>query len=551
MPTPNVDTYHWDTVYVASFDVLNAAIKKSGSFPSQFDYTDTGTGVVIKGVWSNWALSLGGSGSLIQMQMTIASGTGTGLNETANLAGGSLTIQLVLEQVLYTGQTTPDPTAKPGTGVPQAQRFPQANSSQVDVITTSFPNLNPQTAPDLKDILQTIFQNYFNAHLSDFQATFHVMMINEVAAKDSFQWLKPSAASYAVGGPSQNKTLANTAFGVLAMTDGGSIGPLQEQSVDIGALVGLADGANSAFVISPEKVTRHMLLKGAVCTIQGSKETDFSISDSGLNIVTAKDMTWGHFKLENGSIISPRIKSGDFLMRLDGDHVHLEINNAAYSPTAGITVYLNLEQNFGFKTIKRDDGKYIFIPDVKSFGNPSIHCNVQVAEWLTITEIVIGVVGGIAALAGGISFVADFLTAAADTVISSSTEAIVDITEDSFTEIEGELNEESWLKINTKPSEDADIGVGDPNNPAQVQSGSFLKSTQFRAYCGLTAAIAGISATGMGVAGPLTKLQYYKIPPFDDFAANVLGASQFPVLENYELLGAALRTSLVASVKLS
>ena len=27
--TPNVDTYHWDTVYSASYDVVNAADRKS------------------------------------------------------------------------------------------------------------------------------------------------------------------------------------------------------------------------------------------------------------------------------------------------------------------------------------------------------------------------------------------------------------------------------------------------------------------------------------------------------------------------------------------
>src|SRR5215216_3103214 len=526
MTIPNVNTYHWDTVYVASLEVLNTAIQQTGSFPSKFDYKDTPTGVAINGAWSNWALGVEGSGGLIQMQTAIASGTATGVSETADLTNGTLTIQFELEQIGYSGKTVPDPTAKPGTGTPTAQRFPQAGSNPVNVVATSFPNLDPNKAPILKDILQTIFQNYFNAHLNDIKATFHVMMINEVADKDGFQWVKPSAVSYAVGGPSKNKTLKNTAFGILAMTD----------------------GANSAFVISPAKVTKHMLLKGAVTTIQGSQESDFSISDSGLSIVTAKDLTWGHFKLESGSIISPTIKAGDFLMRMDGDHVHLEINNAAYSPSRGITVYLNLEQNCGFKTVKREDGKYIFIPDVNSFRNPKIHSNVQVAEWLTITDIVIGVVGGIAALAGGISAVADLLAGAADTVISSSTDAIVDITEDSFTDIENDLDEESWLKINDKPAQDADDGINAPNNAGQVQSGSFLKSTQFRTYCGLTAAIAGLTAAGMAVAGPVTSKIYSKIPPFDDFAANVLGASQFPVLQNYDLLGASLRTSLVASI---
>lgn len=553
---PNVDTYHWDTVYVASFDVLNAAIRKSGSFPSAFNYTDTATGVAIKGAWSDWALSLEGSGSLVQMKTTIANGSATGLGETADLSAGTLTIQFELEQVLDTGTSVTDPTAKPGTGRPKAQRFPQTASGNADgsqtvtVVGKSFPNLDPARSPVLNDILQTIFQNYFNAHLGDIKATFHLMMINEVADKDGFQWVKPSAIGYAVGGPSRGGTLSNTAFGVLAMTDGGTIGPLQEQSVDIAALVGLANGANSAFVISPEKVTKHMLLKGAVTTIQGSRESDFSISDSGLNIVNKNDLTWGNFQTKDG-VISPRIKAGNFLMRMDGDHIHLEISNASYSPSAGITVYMNLEQDFGFSTVKRDDGKYIFIPDTKSFGNPNIHSNVEVSKGLKIAEIVIGVVGGIAALAGGISAVADVLTSAAATAVVSETEATVDITADAIESASSDLSDEEWEEINLDSSEDADEGVGDPLNADQVQKGSFLKSTQFRAYCGFTAAIAGVTAAGMAVAGPVTSLEYGKIPAFDDFAANVLGASRFPVLENYQLLGASLRTSLVASIKLS
>lgn len=553
---PNVDTYHWDTVYVASFEAVNAAIKKNGSFPSSFDYTDTGTGVAINGVWSDWALGLGGSGSLIQMQTSIASGSATGLNETADLTGGVLTIQFELEQVVDADAKVSDPTAKPGTGVPTAQRFPQkavgntGSNQVVTVVAVSFPNLDPTKAPILNDILQTLFQGYFNAHLGDIQATFHVMMINEVADQDSFQWLKPSASGYAVAGPSKNKTLSNTVFGALAMTDGGTIGPLQELSVDIAALQGLADGANSAFVISPEKVTEHMLLNGAICTIQGSKASDFTISDSGLNIVNSKDLIWGNFQTENG-IISPKIKAGDFLMRMDGDHVHLEISNASYSPSAGITVYMNLEQDFGFNTVKRQDNKYIFIPDTKSFGNPTIHSNVEVSEGLKIAEIVIGVVGGIAALAGGISAVADVLTSTATTAVVSETEATIDISSDIMESASSELTDEEWEEINLDSSDDADEGVTDPDNAAQVQKGSFLKSTQFRTYCGITAAIAGVTAAGMAVAGPVTSMEYDKIPAFDDFAANILGASQFPAMENYELLGASLRTSLVASIKLS
>jgi Clostridium P-47 protein len=550
-----VNTYHWDTVYVANFDVVNQAIAKNNSFPSNFDYASD-EGINIQGKWKSWALSTGGSGSNIQMTCTVESGTVTYATQSGDLSGSTLVIQFVLDTVLGEGGFT-DPTAKSGTGQPAAlqTKLTAGSGSKVPPITVidaacTFPNLNPNTFGLILDALPGVFGKYFNANASDFKHTFHVMMIGEEADKDGFTWIKPSAIGYAVDAPVTGATTQNSAFGVLSMVDGGIITSLQESSVDIAALIDLPDGSNSAFVISAPKVIEHMLLSGAISTIQGSTASDFSISDGGLNITNINSILWGNFQTDHG-IISPMLDPGTFLMRLEGDSVLIEITGATYSPSLGITVSLNLKQRFGFSTVRRQDGKFVFIPDITSFGKPTISSSVSVAKGMEIAEIVIGVVGLVAALAGGVSALANFLTAGATTAVTSATEGTIVISEEVAEEATEGLSEAELSSINEDSAASADEGAEDPSDTTQVQKGGFLKSTQFRTYAGITAAIAGITSGGMALASPLTQLQYDELPTFDDFAANILGASKWPETNNYEIMGAILRESLVCGIKVT
>ena len=181
--------------------------------------------------------------------------------------------------------------------------------------------------------------------------------------------------------------------------------------------------------ISAAKFTRHLLLPGAIATIQGSKASDFTLSDSGLNITNANKLTWGHFDTGHGTH-SPVIDAGNFLMRLDAIMCWWKSPTRIFSPSAGITLHMNLTQRFGFKTVKRKDGKFVFIPDIKSFGNPSITTNVSVSRGMEISEIVIGSIGIVAAFAGGASGLASFLSDGAETAVTSTTEGVVTMSED-------------------------------------------------------------------------------------------------------------------------
>jgi hypothetical protein len=552
--TPNVDTYHWDTVYSASYDVVNAAIRKHNTFPASFSFNSP-EGVDIEGEWDDWELSIGGSGADIQMICKVKSGSVKAMALTGDLAGSELRIQFNLESVVGDqADAFKDPTAKPGKGKPnvlQTNLEGQDGVSAISVLDTAcvFPKLDPKTFGLILDALPGVFGKYFNANKEDFKHVFHIMMINEEADKDAFAWIKPSAVGYAVAAPGTKPTTATSVFGVLAMVDGGTIGPLQQPSVDIASLVGLPDGANSAFAISAAKVTKHILLPGAIATIQGSKASDFTLSDNGLNITNANKLTWGHFDTGHGTH-SPVIDAGNFLMRLDGDHVLVEITNAYFSPSAGITLHMNMTQRFGFKTVKRKDGKFVFIPDIKSFGNPSITTNVSVSKGMEIAEIVIGSAGVVAALAGAGSGLASALTDATETAVTSTTEGVMTLSEDAIESASQSLSETELSSINDEAADNVDSGLAEADNASFVQRGSFFKTTQFRVYAGVTAALTGVVAGSMALAKPLTALRYEDIPAFDHFAANVLGASKWPMTDDYELLGAGLRNALVCGITL-
>lgn len=552
--TPNVDTYHWDTVYSASYDVVNAAIKKHNTFPESFSFKSP-EGVDIAGEWEDWELSVGGSGADIQMVCKVKSGSVEAMDLKGDLAGSELRIQFNLESVVGDDEDAfKDPTAKPGRGTPNVLQTNLEGSdgvSAISVLDTAcvFPKLDPKTFGLILDALPGVFGKYFNANKEDFKHVFHIMMINEEADKDAFAWIKPSAVGYAVAAPGMRPTTATSVFGVLAMVDGGKIGPLQEPSVDIASLAGLPEGANSAFVISAPKVTKHILLPGAIATIQGSKASDFKLSDNGLNITNANKLTWGHFDTGHGTH-SPVIDPGNFLMRLDGDHVLVEITNAHFSTSPGITLHMNMTQRFGFKTVKREDGKFVFIPDIKSFGKPSLTTNVSVSKGMEIAEIVIGSVGIVAALAGAGSGLASALTGAAETSVASATEGVVTMSEDAITSASESLSETELSSINDEAADNVDSGLAEADNANFVQRGSFFKTTQFRVFAGLTAALTGVVAGSMAIAKPVTDRMYKDIPAFDDFAANVLGASKWPMTEDYELLGAGLRNALVCGIKL-
>jgi hypothetical protein len=544
----SVSTLQWDSAYMASFDVVNKAIENQQSYPQAFQYTDV-TGITISGKWTTWQLTPGGAGGDVQLACTVTSGSASGAGQTGDLANSVVVIQVRLAAVAAAAAVT-DPTAKTDPGTPQQLQVntqPVAPDPAVSIISSSYPAVTSQI---LIDLLDSVFKDYFNNHIGDFTHVFAVMNINEVADQDGFQWLKPTAFDYAVASPLTGATTANSAFGLIAMVQGHPILPTMQLGIDVSALANLPDGANSAFVINESLVAQNMLLRGAIATIQGSQASDFGFSSDGLSVVNLHDLTWGNFQSED-KVISPVIPANNFVLRADDTYVYLEISNANYETSPGVTVHMNVEQKFTFKTVKADNGNWVFVPDTTGLGSPSVTSSVSLSEGLQITEIVMGAIAAVAGVLCVASAIGSALAAGAEvSVDAASNAATMTLDADAAASAIGE-NPAALATENDAGAAAADDGAAAPEDAAQTQKCGVLTSTQFRLITGLTGAVAGAVSGSIGIAKAATALEYDKIPAFDTFAANCLGASAWPGLADYTLMGASFRTSLVMGIKLN
>jgi len=438
-----------------------------------------------------------------------------------------------------------DPTAKPNTGEGKSLVV-DTNSKGLDpavsVISSSYPNVSSVL---LQDLLDSIFKDYFIANIGQFNHVFAVMNLNEVADQDGFQWLKPTAFQYAVASP-EDGSLDNSAFGLISMVENHPVQPFMQQAVDVRALLNLPSGANSSFVISETMVAQNMLLNGAIATIQGSTAADFGFSEDGLSVTNLTDLVWGHFQTDSG-VISPNISKNNFVMRADDTYVYLEISNAYYETSPGVTVHMNLTQKFTFNTVKAENGNYVFIPDITGFGNPTVTSNVSLSKGLQIAEIVMGAVAVVAGLCA-VSAIGSAIAATAEVAVDAGEDTAIIVMDAEEIEAAADANPEALAEENNAGAENADEGAASPENAAQVQKSGIFTSTQFRLATGLTGAIAGAGAGSIGMAKAITAMDYNNIPAFNTFANNCLAASVWPGLSDYQLISATFRSSLVMAL---
>ena len=546
-PTEDVQTMGWDTVNIASLSVVNAAIMAERSFPSDFNFLDS-TGLTISGKWTSWQMIPGGGGATAKFACIVTSGTVSGQGLTGDLTGGEIHITLSLTDV-PSPTSISDPTATPGTGQARAlvaKTKSDSTDPSVSVTSANFPQISNTL---LLAVLNTVFQNYFIANLSTFTQTFAVMNLNEQADQGDFQWLKPTSYTYAIASP-QNPTVSNSSFGLISMVEQNPI--VGDQELDSRALWGLPSGANSAFVISEHMVAKHILMQGAIATIQGSTAADFALSSDGLSVTNIRDIVWGNFEDKHGKVHSPVIAAGSYILRAEDTYIYLEIDNATFEQSAGITVHMHYDQKFSFKTIQRTDNSYVFVPDTNGFGSPNTSSYISLSEGLIIAQIITGAVAAIAGLlcAGSAitSAIADAVAAGADVSTESAANTGMIEMQSVTTEVVESANPENLAQINETSAAETDAALVDPGNPAVVQRGGIFCSTKFRLVTGLISAMSGVAAAGISIAKSVNEQRYDDLPAFDTFAANCLGASKWPLMTDYELISASFRNSLVIAV---
>ncbi len=285
------DTYGWDTAFAIRVDDVNAAIKRKGTSPKRFSAstTDPHTKIAVEavGVFSDWRITLGGSGKLVHMATPVtgltASGTIPGTGPVSFTYGpGVFEIEVELEYVPH------DDPSSSGTGSFHNLKVRAGGSSPQEQVVTVLGAFDFGVSTDrsatpfsaVADDVIAAMQGWFNDNLADFEHVFATVNLDRKADKGQFAWLLPTYTSYAyIDGP----TLDDSILGILCMTEGRSADGL-DQEISPNAI---PEGARAGFLISPERFITEMVWPSMPLVYKGAKSADFALTSDSAGLALA------------------------------------------------------------------------------------------------------------------------------------------------------------------------------------------------------------------------------------------------------------------------
>jgi len=532
----DISTNNWDVVSIADLDTLNKMMATGGLTPTDFSLDDSEDELSVTGTWGAWTVTSDASGAKVNIRCDITGGTVEYEGKSYPLCAADDSAWVEIELSLKA--VSADPAVWAGSegvvvGGTRCVKLMADPESYVSVVGSAFPGV---TRHVVTRILPELMSEWFSDHIADFKQVFSVLLTGLKAKNSDFQWLMPSAYSYAASS-SLDKTVAG--FGALTLTDGRTGTGSLSQDIDIQALsVVKPFGANLALVISKAMFVKHVLMNAAVSIVKGATEADFTLSDTGLSLSNNREMVWQDFDDGKGGSISPVLPKNSFILDLQADYIHLSITGAHYRPNFMCTVAMGVEQNFRFKVEKNARGEPVFVPDETGLGDAKVSCVVTPDAWVGTMDIVLGVISGVAAVAtlglGGAAWLAG---RAAATVALDAAEEVGSFVMQDFSRIA----EGGGVAVADIAAEAAAIATGRASSPILMNSVKV-----FGAVAAITGAVASVTAVMKGVY----EGEYADMPSFHDFARHITSATVWPGMENAELKSASLADSFVIGLEM-
>lgn len=537
----DISTAGWDVASITDLNTMNAIINTDRLYPPEFSASDSvlGTEIDLVGKWGKWEISNNASGGKINIRCEISNGSVKYAGKEVNVNDGSDASYVEIEVLLKGIQTSPDKWAS---GEDKITEYTLCHQLMIDanntVVVTEYHFTGPDMSKDgLSSVVPDLFHEWFNDNVNQFGQIFSVILLGLEAGNSDFQWLYPSAYSYAANSSLDGNT---TGFGVLTLIDGKTDTSNLQQSIDIHALDLVKKfGGNLALVISKATFVKHMLLKAAVSVVKGSSEKDFTLSDTGLSLSNTREMVWQDFDDGNGNTFSPTLPKNSFILDLQSDFIHLSILGAHHRPKPGVTAYMSVEQNFRYKVEKNASGQPVFVPDGGGLGSAQVSCSCKFDSWVNVIELTMDIVAGLAAIFSlGTAMAGWVATRAATTIVEDVAEemTLFDITQIEQDDLDNLISEE-------------EVAVA----VLEIAAGKSTRAVTLFNYTKIFGSLSGVLTLG-GVTPEIMK-QIYKsnysdVPSFHNFARSITGTSVWPGINNTELKSASLADSFVIGLEL-
>lgn len=527
-PTPadtTASTNGWDTVYALYFPDVNTAIRVAKSSPPPFTFTDSGT--TLAGSFGDWQLSAGGDGENLHMSIPITSSTLT-------MTGAPIACTLITVTIeVKLGWLSSDNTSTQQLKVATTSDTPQ--DAPVNILPSSTNYGTNKLSIMQQGVYIALLGEWFNQSLKAFQHVFSTITLNTILDKNQgFQWMMPTSTLYAVVDKADStgaEDFDKSIFGVLCMT-----GNRTSPGVHTVSPYAIPDGANSAFLISPERVLGDMFLPGLPYMFKGRPATS-SFTVTPTTITNNVDLQFTDQLLDNGNTVAPTIPAGNFTIELIGNLVEISMHGLHFEYTSGFTVTIDHVSN---ATLQLNTSRQ-FKLDVT--GTPTTSANVSESKGMQL-GIIIGTIAAsiIGAAAGG--FLSGVASGGAVAIAEGGESAAIGAIEVSVAE--------------SGPNESINlIGEATADAAAQVFSDAVGNFKNF--FAANWAKLLGAAIAGAAVSSTPAVIEFLanneasKIPTLDDFGSQMMAPIVWPNMQTQGdlVLGGTLNGSLQIGLNLT
>ncbi len=368
------DTYDWDTAFAIKFSDANRALRKPGATPANFTVSDEGASAT--GTFDAWQLS-GGAGILLHMSVPIKTGTTTYQGTDHDMTGTVVTLEIELKDL-------PQPAGSNGT---PHHVVPDPGKA---VSVTNLSNVPGTPGFIVKAIMSGLLEKWFSDNLAQFTHVFSTINLSEKADKAQFQWMKPTALGWAV---SAQGTPDDNIFGVLSMTENRT--PPNTMQISPNAI---PSGQVSGFMIAQERFLEKLMLPGIHTLFSDSTAADYEVANDGTMIRNVKKLCMEPVVI-NGTSYTPEIDPGQFMLTLEANEIKLELLKASIDFSPGIEIKMYYTVFSSIELSVNSKGEQILV--YQNASAPIIDHNVEVASWVTWTEVAASVAAALVTLGTG------------------------------------------------------------------------------------------------------------------------------------------------------
>ena len=376
-----VSTHGWDTAFVIPISDVNKAIIDKKSSPLNFQYSDSTAS--LSGNFGDWQITQGGDGKNIRfsipMMDIVLEYLATKKKVTVN--SGIAIVEIELEYLPHE-DSSDDGTKSTGNGKPMALK-PQLTSDQPPApvfFVVALELTPPPSGIVTQAVIQSVFQEWGNANLGQFNHIFAVVDLNRLVDQGQWGFVTPNYTSYAY---LDGKTLDDSLFSVLSMTGDRTGTDLNEQV----AFNAIPSDSIAGFLISQARTLYDLVRPAVMQAYSGLTDSNFLMNASQETLYLTDDTSVSLKPVShNGSTYYPKLtnlslQSNGSLFTLNS-HTTTEI-------VAGITAECQATHWYTLQLGTSSKGQTLTFTE---FQSPNIVHSISQSPGSHLTQIIIDIV---------------------------------------------------------------------------------------------------------------------------------------------------------------